>query len=234
MGILGVTVNTTSTHGAGAGPIASGTVQELEVKPVPLAAARALLKRRHYLHSMPGATQIALGVFARSRLMGAMTLGCGPANAHRLVEGAIPADCLTITRLWLSDDLPKNSESRTLGMALRVLRRQTTVKFVLAYADPSAGHLGVVYQAANFLYTGLSVSTPVYQVEDRPAVHSRTLSQVLGTRNLSYLKAQGLDVRPVRPEPKYRYAYFLDSTWGNHLLVPVLPYPKREATHARD
>ena len=71
-----------------------------------MAVAKELLVLWHYLHSFPGGTQMAFGVFWVLRLVGALTLGAGPAQAHRLVEGAGPQDCLVLTRLWLSDDLP--------------------------------------------------------------------------------------------------------------------------------
>ncbi len=80
---------------------------------------------------------MAFGVFDAERLMGVATLGVGPTNAFRLVEGAVGNDCLTLSRMWLEDELPKNSESRVLGMIIRSLARHTTVKFLLAYSDPS-------------------------------------------------------------------------------------------------
>ena len=42
---------------------------------------------------------------------------------------------------WLSDWLPANSESKVLGVALGELRRHTSVKFLVSYADPAEGHL---------------------------------------------------------------------------------------------
>ena len=84
-------------------------LQLLRVKPIPAKVASKYLKREHYLHSMPGGTQLAFGVFLEARLLGVLTFGVGPANAHHLVEGAEPADCLTLSRLWLSDWLPAPS-----------------------------------------------------------------------------------------------------------------------------
>jgi hypothetical protein len=40
--------------------------------------------------SLPG-----FGVFRDGRVLGALTLGVGPMNAHSLVKGAAPDDCLT-------------------------------------------------------------------------------------------------------------------------------------------
>ena len=113
----------------------------LQVKPVPISMAKVLIVRYHYLHSLPSGTCLAFGVFLGNRLLGALTLGVGPRNAHSLVEGARPEDCLVLTRLWLSDVLPTNSESRVLGVVLRSLRRHTKVKFLVSYADPAQGHL---------------------------------------------------------------------------------------------
>ena len=188
--------------------------------------ASELLVREHYQHSFPGATHLCLGVFCEKRLLGALTLGAGPANAYALVEGAKPQDCLALTRLWLSDALPPNSESRVLGVVLRALRASTSVKFLISYADPAQGHLGYIYQATNWLYTGLSQGTPLYDIGDGKHYHSRTLSQIYGTHSVKYLQRQGVPVRLIPQQGKHRYVYFLDRSCRDRLRVPVLPYPK--------
>lgn len=196
------------------------------------AVARDLLVREHYLHSFPGGTQLAFGIFAGHRLLGAITLGAGPANAHRLVGGASQRDCLTLSRLWLSDELPLNSESHVLGQVLRSLRQHTEVKFLITYADPAHGHVGTIYQASNWSYTGLSDATPLYDLGDGRQRHSRSVAQAFGTRSLRYLKQHGIAVRLIKQLPKHRYVFFLDRRWRSRLLVPILPYPKPEVSRA--
>ena len=144
---------------------------------------------------------MAFGVLDAERLMGVATLGVGPTNAFRLVEGATRNDCLTLSRLWLEDELPKNSGSRVLGMIIRSLTRHTTVKFLLAYSDPAQGHLGVIYQATNWLYTGLSDAMPLYDLGDGVARHSRSLGQTYGTHSMRHFKENGVPVRLV-PQPR--------------------------------
>jgi len=224
-------VDVTVTYPELSNPATSGSfpktaLQELRVDPIPRLVAKKLLEREHYLQSLPGGTQLAFGVFLEPRLLGVMTFGVGSTNAHQLVTGAEPADCLTLTRLWLSDQLPANSESRVLGIALRALRRQTSIKFLIAYADPSEGHLGIIYQATNWIYTGLSRPTPRYDLGDGKAHHSRTLSNVFGTRAMKYFADQGVAVTKVEQSAKHRYVIFLDPKWRGRLRVPVLPYPK--------
>ena len=61
-----------------------------------------------------------------------------------------------IKRLALSDDLPKNSESRVIAIALRLLKKYREVKGVITYADSAVGHEGTIYKASNFYYLGLT------------------------------------------------------------------------------
>lgn len=226
MSAAGVKVSIVSLQGTGPGASPRAALHTLQVRPVPFPVARDLLVCNHYLHSMPGGTQLAFGVFVGSSLLGALTLGVGPKNAHRLVEGATADDCLTLSRLWLSDDLPPNSESRLLGIVLRALRRHTQVKFLVSYADPSAGHLGIIYQATGWVYTGLSEAMPLYDLGDGKARHSRSLSHAFGTHSLLHFERHGVAVRLVPQAAKHRYVYFLDPSWRLRLLTPVLTYPK--------
>ena len=165
--------------------------------------------------------------------MGVVTLGVGPFNVPSLVEGATADDCLALTRLWLSNDLPKNSESRVLGVITRALTKSTSVKFLVAYADPAEGvrHLGTIYQAAGWLYTGLSEAMPLYDIGDGVRRHSRSLSHAYGTHSVKHFKNHGIAVQVIPQQPKHRYIRFLDLSWRPRLRVPELPYPKKEVAH---
>lgn len=210
----------------------SEVLSELRVGPIPIAIARPIVERHHYLHSLPGGTCLALGVFQDMRLKGAAVLGVGSANAHHLVEGAGYDDCLTLTRLWLDNALPKNSESRAIGLILKALKRHTDVKFLISYADPSHGHLGIIYQATNWVYTGLSDATPLYDFGDGRARHSRSVSQTYGSHSIDYFSRHGISVARVPQVAKHRYVYFLDPRWHSRLTVSAHSYPKREESHA--
>jgi hypothetical protein len=209
-------------------PNRSSLVKSILLHPIPFTVARDLVVAHHYLHSMPGGTWFTFGVFLDSSLLGVMTLGAGPFLVHQLVDAAQPDDCVVLTRLWLSDQLPRNSESRVLGIVLRALRRDTQLKFVVAYSDPAAGHQGTIYQATNWIYTGLSTAVASYDLGDGVPRHSRTVGQVFGSHSVKHLKASGIMARPVPQEAKHRYLCFLDSAWRARLKVPVVPYPKRE------
>lgn len=201
--------------------------RDITARIIPPAVARTLFERHHYLHSMPGGTRLCFGAFVGEVLLGALSLGVGPRNAHRLIDGATADDGLTLTRLWLDDRLPKNSESRFLGLVFRALRRHTSVKFVVTYADPAVDHVGYIYQATNWLYTGLSQAHPLLDLGDGVPRHTRSVGSALGTYSARYLRREGLRVRTIPRPPKHRYIFFLDPAWRSRLRVPMLPYPKR-------
>ncbi len=224
-----VTGSTAPNHRAGAGSSPSPALQSIRLKPIPFTVAKKILARHHYLHSLPGGTKLTFGIFSGNRLLGAITFGAGPHRAYQLVRDATPDDCMALTRLWLSDELPNNSESRVIGIALRALRKFTKLKFLVSYADPSQGHEGIVYQATNWLYTGLSETMPLYDLGDGQARHSRSFAHCYGTHSSKYFESRGINIRQIPQTPKHRYVYFLDLTYRNNLVPETLPYPKKES-----
>lgn len=118
--------------------------------------AQNVSMENHYLHRKAPCMQ-AFGLFDRQKddtMVGILMFGvsasstllkgvCGPDEASNVIE---------LTRLWIEDGTPKNTESYFIGQCLRHCCREIIVSF----ADTSAGHKGTVYQATNWIYTGLS------------------------------------------------------------------------------
>jgi hypothetical protein len=223
-----VTLSSVPVSEAGSHSHPVSPLRLIQVRPLPFVVTKKLITEHHYLPSLPGGTMLTLGAFVNDQLLGAMTFGAGPQNAFSLVNGANRRDCLTLTRFWLDDQLPSNTESHVIGIILKALKRHTYVKFMVTYADPSQEHVGIIYQATNWLYTGLSKMTPFYDIGDGRPKHSRSLGQIYGTHSIKFLPRQGLPVKMVSQSAKHRYLYFLDTTWQDRLKVPVLPYPKKE------
>src|SRR5436853_65927 len=94
-------------------------LKRLEVREVPLAEVRALIEREHYSRSCPAVASHAFGVYLGRQLVGAVVVTNGSSRAHRLLGAAGPQHVVTLSRLWLSDRLPRNAESRVLGVIVR-------------------------------------------------------------------------------------------------------------------
>ena len=225
----GVAAARSENHRGGGGASPTPALQDIRVTAIPHRISKALLEREHYLHSLPGGTIFSFGVFVGSRMLGTLTVGVGPKHGYRMVEGVPAGEAATLTRLWLHDELPPNSESRVIGVVVRALRKHTSLKFVVSYADPAEGHLGTIYQATGWLYTGTSQAMPLVDIGDGVARHSRSVAHAFGTHSLEHFKRNGVPIKLVPQMPKHRYIYLLDKSLIEKLTVPILPYPKKGA-----
>lgn len=77
---------------------------------------------------------------------------------------------LSLARLWLHDDLPKNGASCVIAKALKLVQRQWLrihpprfpdqpyhIRKIISYAD-TRYHRGTIYRAANFRESGITTS----------------------------------------------------------------------------
>lgn len=83
---------------------------------------------------------------------GAIQLGYGirPKNKGELRELLGEENWCEFDRMWLSDSMPRFSESRVIGLLFFYLKhRWPKIEFVITYADESAGNKGIIYQATN-------------------------------------------------------------------------------------
>lgn len=120
-----------------------------------------------------------------------------------------------LNRLCRSDDL-KEPLSCFVSHCLRELKKYDII--VVSYSDTAMNHHGYIYQACNFLYTGMTKErTDKYTIGNK---HSR-----------HYDNDQQGRYRKVRSS-KHRYVYFCTSNkklkkrWYNSLNYSILPYPK--------
>ena len=203
--------------------------KEIEVRIVSPKVARVMCENNHYLRSYPGGAVLNFGVFVEELLLGVAVIGVGSANLHRLFQGAEAQEVVCLARMWLDDRLGRNSESRTLGIIIRSLRRhQSTIKALVAYSDPRVGHTGTIYRGAGFLYIGESMAMPLYRLPDGTVHHSRSLSSNFGTHSRRHFQAHGVTVELVEQIPKHTYVALIDPSWRTRLIRPVIPYPTTE------
>ena len=77
----GVTAARPAIQQAGGGASPRTALHNMIVTSVACRVAKVFIVNHHYLHTFPGATAMAFGVLLGGRLLGALTLGAGPANA---------------------------------------------------------------------------------------------------------------------------------------------------------
>lgn len=198
----------------------------LYVAQIPCALAREVIQRHHYSHSVVNNSYIHLGVYRHGAFEGVLQWGYAlmPAGAGRIVEGTVQGQYLELNRMWISDDAPRNTESRAISYALKYIRRACpSVAWVQSFADERCKGLGVVYQACSFLYVGAHFS-PFY-VLDGEVYHKLNATARSRGGRAAYLRAH-IDRAQVVQWRQFRYVRFLKTDWRQRLRLPVLPYPK--------
>ena len=168
---------------------------------------RTVFERFHYKRGHMGGG-ISICYSAKSvdgLLLGGMVVG-KPRHAGRY------KGLLEIRRMALLDICPKNSESRFLSVAIRLLKR----KFpdycgVLSYADETVGHQGTIYKAANFCLTGkTSPSLHVWWHGKRYHPRSLTIERPYSYRLREAMKSGEARLETGKPKSIWEYRWRTD------------------------
>jgi hypothetical protein len=192
---------------------------------LPCKDARAIITRFHYSHRVVNNSYLHLGVYLEGALEGVLQLGYAlqPARAGAVVEGTVQGEYMELNRMWLSDEAPRNSESRAISYTIKYVRRACpSVAWIQSFADERCKGLGVVYQAANFLYLGHHV-TDFYELDGE--YYHKMMTTRKDVRRGLYLQAN-LDRATRHSYRQFRYVFFLKRHWMRWLKLKVQPYPK--------
>lgn len=122
----------------------------LSVRLLDKRTASDVVVAKHYLHRSPPISY-SFGLFWDHEIAGAVTFGT-PASRHLQIGVCReePASVIELNRLWVADELPRNTESWFVSRALHEL----PPFIVISYADTAHGHMGYIYRALNFFYAG--------------------------------------------------------------------------------
>lgn len=197
------------------------------VEPINAKDTYWFLLNKHYAKRIPPITK-AFGLFLKSELVGVVTYGKAllPNVTKRICGEKYWTEVIELNRLSLLNN-NKNEASILISKSLKMLVKPS---IVLSYADTQQNHLGIVYQATNWLYTGLTAKAKDVQIEGLENIHSRTWIN-LGT--MDELKILYKDkFKKIDRAQKHRYLYFLGTKQEikerkDNLMLEVLLYPKR-------
>lgn len=172
----------------------------------------------HYARRMPSISY-AFGLFVGGQLIGVVTYGV-PAS-HSLCIGIAgkenASNVLELNRLCLLPEYNgENYASYLVSHSLKMLPNKT---FVVSYADTAWTHVGYIYQATNFLYTGATKErTDIYSDG-----HSRHYSKDETRRQFR--------------SSKHRYIYLVGDKRTKRIMMEELnytvenKYPKGNEVH---
>ena len=195
------------------------------IKQISYKEAMNVIVEQHYLHRKAPCS-FAFGLFEGLILIGVICYGtpssaplrsgiCGAEEKNNVIE---------LTRLWVKDGTPKNTESFFIGNTIKKVDKE----IIVSYAEIQQGHLGIVYQATNWIYTGLSAKRTNWTIEGNNK-HCQTIADKYTATEIrdKYGDKFSLVDRP----RKHRYVYFNCSSKRKKILLSKLryeikPYPK--------
>lgn len=202
-----------------------------EVRQIDYKTAMDLIVKNHYLHRKAPCSQ-AFGLFHKTntdRPIGVITYGTPASRAlQKGLCGIDEADnVVELTRLWIEDGTEKNAESFLIANSIKLV----TKEILVSYAEAQQGHLGIVYQATNWIYTGLSDKHVIWTIEGTDNKHSRHIFDSYGGINKAKKILKDKMIKGERPR-KHRYVFFNTSNSKrkkeliSKLRYKIEPYPK--------
>jgi hypothetical protein len=212
-------------------------VKEIELKRIAAQPANAFIQKWHYSGKIVRNSQLHFGCFVGPRLMGAMSFGCSldKRKIIGLVKGTGWNEFVELNRMAFHDDLPKNSESRCIAVALRLIKKFCPqIKWVLSFADATQCGDGAIYRASGFKLIGIKKNTDILRLPDGEVTHSFNLKPTINSKLYQKYGRGGEGssalAKRIGAEKldgfQIKYIYFLDKSKEKDLTVPVLPYSK--------
>lgn len=217
-----------------------GTVKDLVIGPISSREATAFVKRHHYSGKVAANSQLHFGVFLDKRLGGVMQFG--PSLDKRRVQSLVSDTpwngFLELNRMAFSDFLPRNSESRALSIAFKMIKKHYPhIQWIISFADGTQCGDGTIYRATGFILTQIKKNTTIWKLGDEVFTDlgvrlGKNIGNRLVTNEGGKLKNTGAasmkQFKEMGAEPlpgfQLRYIYFLDKSARGRLTVPELPY----------
>jgi len=146
-----------------------GNAKEIILKPIDRRDADTLIKRVHYSGKTVNNSQLHIGVFYNGKLEGAMQFG--PSLDKRKIQGLVGGtkwhEFIELNRMAFTDELPRNSESRALSIAMKLIRKHAPqIKWVITFADATQCGDGTIYRASGFILTGIKQNDQIWRAPD--------------------------------------------------------------------
>jgi hypothetical protein len=224
-----------------------GRAKEIIVKVIPAKIANEFVKKHHYSGKVVNNSSLHFGAFLDNKLHGVMSFG-SPLDKRKvlpLVQPCLWNEMLELNRMAFDDYLPKNSESRCISIAFKLIKKNAShIKWILSFSDGTQCGDGSIYRASGFHLTGIKANDQIWEIEGlkvtdtsiRPGIGSyktfnKVVSRVSLTKGINILdngassmqKFKELGYKPLKGF-QLRYIYLIDKTCK--ITVPILPFSK--------
>lgn len=206
-----------------------GRAKDIIVKVIPSTIANDFIKKHHYSGKVVPNSQLHFGAFLNDQLHGVMSFG--PSTDKNkiipLVKNTGWNEFIELNRMAFDDALPRNSESRCISIALKLIKKNAPhIKWVISFADGCQCGDGTIYRASGFKLTGIKENTGM-RIDDKGNVYSQVTfsahkpNEMYKFKQMKKLKGFQL-----------RYIYFIDKNKEKDLSIPIISFNKIDELNA--
>lgn len=197
------------------------TAKDIIIKPINARTANAKCKQIHYSGKVVPNSQLHFGVFLNGKLEGVMQFGpsINKKGTINLVGGTKFNEFIELNRMAFSDVLPRFSESRAIGITMRLIKKvYPQVKWVISFSDGTQCGDGTIYRASGFYLVGINESKSM-------RIHPIT-GEVMHDIQAHHLMIDRHEFRKWESHKGFmlKYIYFIDKSYKEQLTVPILPF----------
>jgi hypothetical protein len=206
-----------------------GRAKEIIVKVIPAKIANEFVRKHHYSGKVVPNSTLHFGCFLDDKLHGVMSYGnsMDKAKVGATVENTGWNNFLELNRMAFDEYLPKYSESRCIGVSIRLIKKNAPhIKWIVSFADGSQCGDGTIYRASGFNligckqnkqilnWNGKIIAKKTLDNENYPKINGKYYSRVL-LESGQAIALEGFQLK---------YIYLIDKTCK--ITVPILPYSK--------
>lgn len=206
----------------------SKTAKDIRIVAISSSDARDFVKKYHYSKKVVNNSKLHLGVFLDGKCEGVMQFG--PPMRKDLVIGLVKgtgwSEMLELNRMAFSEALPKNSESRAISVAMKIIRKNYPhIKWVLSFADGTQCGDGTIYRASGFVLTQIKKNRGIIQLPNGE------IGALITYGKSKHALANNGKAAPPKGTKflegfQFRYIYFLHKEEQKNLTCEIIPFSK--------
>jgi hypothetical protein len=193
-------------------------------------AAKYACEHWHYSKCLPAGALNAVGVWEHGKYIGCVIFSHGAIYRIGSEYNLTQFEAIELTRIALTTH--DNPVTKIIKISIKLLQKKNTaLKLIVSYADYDQNHIGAIYQAGNWVYTGLknAGSRGAFIINGKKT-HPKTVHSKGCIQSLPEVRKH-LDPNATEFFTKGKHKYLYPLTDDMRLKIEPLrkPYPKKSA-----
>lgn len=177
----------------------------------------------HYSKTIPTGKLVGFGVWEDDKFIGCVVFGRGIGTKQIERYGIKVTEGAELVRVALREH--KTPVTKIVAIAIKLLKKHSPgLKLIISFADSRQGHVGTIYQAGNWVYTGKAKTTPDYLYKGK-YYHVRSMNKMIKAGKFDRAFVNSLPTRS--GGERLRYIYVLDDSMRQLVEGLRLPYIKK-------